>query len=76
MSSSSGEPETIMFMRLVESCHTLLRKGTGGMVDMDRIQAYVYKTLPPFTKDAMFAAVIGSMILWAIVFFFLHFYAI
>ena len=76
MSSSSEEPETIMFMRVVERFHSLLRNATMGFVDMDHIQMWVFKTLPPFTYETMTYCILGSMVLWTIVFFFLHNFAI
>ena len=56
-------------LELVTKSHKLLLRLSGGAIDMDKVQKYVFDSLPDFTLQTSVVAVVLAFIFWMAVYY-------
>lgn len=57
--------------KFLKYSHRAIKKQSG--IDLDKMQEFVFKNVPPFDASNGFVALVLSLILWTISFYFIHF---
>mmetsp|Transcript_2791 Transcript_2791/g.4775 ORF Transcript_2791/g.4775 Transcript_2791/m.4775 type:complete len:154 (+) Transcript_2791:24-485(+) len=66
------EPRHAIFKYLTKA-HDYLRQTSGGKIDMDEIQEWVFKTLPEFNSHTFLVTLGLSFVFWTAMFLVAHF---